>query len=269
LSNFLIWEIILLSIIQGTTEFFPISSSGHLVLAQKLLNIREPQILLNIVLHLGTLFAIVIYLKEEIKELIIGFKNFLLYPAKELKTPQIRTIFQIIIATVPTVLIGYFFNKPLEKAFGSLRAVSISLLITGLFLFITKFSKEKKNNRLILHPLIIGIFQGMAIVPGLSRSGFTIGVALLLGWERERAAKFSFLIFIPAIIGAFIFEISKIQLYLQNLLILLFGFIMTFIVGILSLTFLMKVIKKGSFSSFSLYCFIIGLLALLLSFITK
>jgi len=266
LSSFSIWEIILLSFIQGTTEFFPISSSGHLVLAQKLLNVKEPQILLNIVLHLGTLFAIFIYLRKEIKELIIGFKNFLLSPSKHLKTPQTITIFQLVVATIPTALIGYFFNKPLEEAFSSLRAVSISLLITGLFLLLTKFSKEREENKLILHPLIIGIFQGIAIVPGLSRSGLTIGIALLLGWKREKAAKFSFLIFIPAIIGAFIFEISKMQFYTQDWSMLLFGFIMTFIVGVFSLIFLVNIVKRGAFSSFSIYCFIIGFLALILSY---
>jgi undecaprenyl-diphosphatase len=266
LNSFSIWEIILLSLIQGITEFFPISSSGHLVIAEKLLNIREPQILLNIVLHLGTLFAIVIYLRKEIRDLIISLKNFLISPSKNLKDSNTIIIFQIIIATIPTVFIGYFFNEPLEKAFGSLRTVSISLLITGLFLLMTRFSKEKERNKLILHPLVIGIFQGIAIVPGLSRSGLTIGIALLLGWKREKAAKFSFLIFIPVVIGAFIFEISKIQIHSQNWLILLFGFIMTFIVGVFSLVFLIKIVKRGAFSFFSVYCFIVALLAFIFSY---
>ena len=269
MNPFSIWEIILLSIIQGIAEFFPISSSGHLVLAQNLLNVRKPQILLYVVLHLGTLCAIIIYLKEEIKDLIIGFKDFILSPSQNIKNQQVKLLFQLVIATIPTGLIGYFFHASFEKAFGSVRAVGVSLFITGFFLFLTKFSKEKGKDRMFTHPILIGISQGISIVPGISRSGLTIGTALFLGWEREKAAKFSFLLFIPAILGAFVFEISKIKLSLNDWFILLVGFLLTAIISFIFLKFLVHIIKRGSFYTFSFYCIFIGLIAFTLSFIIK
>ncbi|MFQ6082754.1 MAG: undecaprenyl-diphosphate phosphatase [Candidatus Aminicenantia bacterium] len=266
MSGFSSWEILLLAILQGLTEFFPVSSSGHLVIVQNLLGIKQPQLLLDIALHLGTLFAVVVFLRVEIVDLIKGIGKFVSSPKKKFRSIQMRLIYYLFLASIPTALIGYFLNDFFESLFGSLKSVSIALIITGLFLFLTKYSQERANIK-IIHPFLIGILQGIAIIPGLSRSGLTIGGAMFLGWEREKAAKFSFLLSIPAIIGAFLFELNQVEIHSQPWLLLTLGFIGALISGLLALKYLMKLIKRGFFSSFSFYCIFIGLIAFGLSFI--
>jgi undecaprenyl-diphosphatase len=258
-------EITWLGIIQGLTEFFPVSSSGHLVLFQNLFGLREPQILVDAMLHLGTLLSLLVFLRKELLALIRSFFLFIRSPKKGLQTPELKLLFALALASVPTALIGYLFSDFFESLFASLRIVGLALIITGVYLFLTKSVKEKRKNFLV-HPLIIGILQGIAIVPGFSRSGLTIGGALFLGWKREDAARFSFLLSIPAIFGAVLFQLSKINIHSQPWSIILTGILVSAVFGYIALSLLVSVILRGKFYSFSFYCFFAGLTAVVFSF---
>jgi len=260
------FEIVLLGIIQGLTEFFPVSSSGHLVLFQNLFGLREPQLLVDVMLHFGTLLSLIVFLRQELVELAQSLGRFCLNPRQNISAPKIKLFFFLFLASLPIAFMGYFFYDFIESLFGSLRAVGLALLFTGGFLFLTKFAREKEKNN-ILHPLFIGILQGLALVPGFSRSGFTIGGALLLGWRRKQAAQFSFLLSIPAILGATLYQLRNIESISQPWPLLLTGIIVAAVFGFIALTFLVRLIMKGKFSSFSYYCFFIGLVALLSSFL--
>ena len=262
-----LFEIVLLGVIQGLTEFFPVSSSGHLVFLQNLFGLREPQLFMDVMLHVGTLLSLFIFLRREILELTQSLGSFCLNPKKNISDPKIKLIFSLAIASLPTALIGYFFHDMVESLFASLKAVGIALLITASFLLLTKLAREKRKKG-ILHAIIIGILQGVAIVPGFSRSGLTIGGALLIGWKRKDAAQFSFLLSIPAILGASLFELQKAGSNTQPWFLLITGVAVAAFFGILSLTLLVRLIIKGKFYSFSYYCFFVGVAALILSFLT-
>ncbi len=245
-------KIIILGIIQGITEFFPISSSGHLVLIQNLLGLKEPQLLVDVMLHLGTVLSLFVFLRKEIKDIVLSFCGFCKKPSLKTRNPNMILVLSLIVASIPTFLIGYFFSGLFESLFESPKAVSIALFITALFLFFTKFARQKKV-RLPLHPFLIGVLQGIAIVPGFSRSGLTIGGALFLGWKREKAARFSFLLSIPAILGASVFQLQKTVLSSQPWSIIIIGIVAAALTGYFSLVFLTEIINKGKFYLFSFY----------------
>lgn len=259
-------EIIILGIVQGLTEFFPVSSSGHLVLFQNLFGLQEPQILADIMLHVGTVISLLAFVRKELIALITGFGRFCARPKHHIHDPQIRTLFFLFLASIPTACIGYFFHDFFVSLFASLRAVGVALFITGGFLLSTRFAQEKENES-ILHPVLIGTLQGLAIVPGFSRSGLTIGGALLLGWKRKRAAQFSFLLSIPAILGAAAFELKNAELTSLSWALLLFGALVSAVTGFITLVFLVRLINRGKFFSFSFYCFLAGAVALIVSFL--
>lgn len=258
--------IIILGIIQGLTEFFPVSSSGHLVLFQNLFGLTEPQIFVDVMLHVGTLVSLFVFLRREIGELVIGFFLFVQTPKKYRNDPRIKLIFAIGVASIPTALIGYFFSDFFESLFASLRTVGLALIFTGFYLFLTKFTVERKKNFLI-HPFLIGILQGVAIVPGFSRSGLTIGGALFMGWKREEAARFSFLLSIPAIAGAAFFQFGKIDPHSAPWVIITIGVVVSALVGYLALALLVSVINRGKFYIFSFYCFLVGVTAIVFSLV--
>jgi len=262
-----LFEIILLGIIQGFTEFFPVSSSGHLVLFQNLFGLRQPQLLADIMLHVGTILSLLVFLRKELIELIQSFGRFCLSPIKNISDPKIKLLFFLFLASLPILFMGYFFQDIFESLFGSLRGVGIALFITGGFLLLTKLAREKEKKN-IFHIFLIGILQGIAIVPGLSRSGLTIGGALLLGWKKEEAARFSFLLSIPAILGAALFHLKKMEAPSPSWPLLLIGILVAAVFGFFALTFLVRLINKGKFSSFSYYCFFAGSIAFLVSFFT-
>lgn len=259
-------EIVALGIIQGLTEFFPVSSSGHLVIFQVLFGLREPQVFVDAMLHVGTLLSLIVFLRKELSALFRSFVSFLVSPRRNISDPNTRLILWLFLATVPTVLIGYLFSGFFESLFGSMRAVGASLIVTAAFLLLTKFSRERKTGS-FLHPLLIGLLQGAAIIPGLSRSGLTIGGALLLGWKRKEAVSFSFLLSIPAILGASLYELQKAAPTSQSWLLLLAGILTSAVFGYLALASLASLVKRGKFYFFAYYCLPIGLLALALSFV--
>ena len=261
---------IILGFIQGLTEFLPISSSGHLVIFQNLLGFSEPQLLLDVTLHLGTLLAVVVYFRNELWEILVDLIGLLVQGPKlqalRNESSGVRLMLWIIIACIPTALVGVFFKDPLESMFGSVSTVGIMLLITGAIIgstyFIPAFYTSRRDVGLIT-ALLIGTAQGLAIIPGISRSGATIACGLFCGLDRELAGRFSFLISIPAIVGALLLQLHDQSITSVPFVILIAGFITSSIIGFLCLKILMAVVKRGRLAYFAPYCFFAGMLVLL------
>ena len=250
--------------VQGLTEFLPVSSSGHLVFFQSLLGLKEPPIFFDVMLHLGTLLAVVIYFGTDIRKIIEGIGSTL--RKKEENREGAKLFLWIILATIPTGLMGILFKDWFESFFSKPKLVGGMLLITGLVLWLTRFAK--KEGKLLrrmrwFEAILIGIAQGVAIIPGISRSGATISMGLFCGLDRELSGKFSFLLSIPAILGATLLEYKKIGT-VSDLGTVLIGTAVAFGVGILALTFLMKIIKIGKLYNFSYYCCGMGILMIIL-----
>ena len=253
------FDVIILSIVQGITEFLPISSSGHLAVFQKLLGFNEPMVLFDILLHIGSLVSIFVFFRKRIFDFISGLLS---------RRPEDIDYFKLLIlGTIPAVFIGLFFDKQIEEAFTSLKMIGLSFLITSVFLLSTKFIKstgqglEKPSWK---DALVVGLLQAMAILPGVSRSGSTITGGLWRKLPPDQAFEFSFFLAIPAILGAFVFKIKDLFLFSFNDVILgVLGMIVSAIVGILALTILQKILRSANFFWFGIYCLIIGILILL------
>jgi undecaprenyl-diphosphatase len=216
-------------------------------------------------LHLGTLFAVVIYFWTDIWKVVQGIGATLKIEGKGHN--QVKLFLWIILATIPTGMIGILFKNWFESLFSNPRAVAGMLLITGSVLYLTRW--VKRNGRLLermgwTDSMLIGIAQGLAIIPGISRAGATISTGLFCGLDRELSGKFSFLLSIPAILGATLLEFPRMGAT-QDLWAALAGTAVAFGVGILSLTFLMKTIKLGKLFNFSYYCWGMGVLIIILA----
>lgn len=252
-----IFEAALLGIIQGLTEFLPISSSGHLVIGQKMLGISVAGNVFEVVVHLGTLVSVLIVFWTDIWQLIKSFKS----------TPTQKYILALAIGTLPAAIAGILFKDIILEAFENIKVVAITLMITGIILLTTKFIKIKLKDISISRGLLIGIAQALAIVPGISRSGITISLGMHLGIAPEKAAKYSFLLAIPTIAGAGLLtgldlvESSEPTLPLSVLIV---GFVSSLLVGWISLKWLLGLIRSGKFHWFGVYCIIVGLLSWIL-----
>lgn len=264
---------IILGIVQGLTEFLPISSSGHLVLFQNLLGFKEPELLLDCSLHLGTLLAVCIYLRSELKSILMETKKWAMgffqicETKKSLReNPHVFLALMVLLGTVPTALLGLFFRSAIENLFGSLSTVGVMLVFTGLILAITRLIPEEHGTReevAILVALAVGAAQGLALIPGISRSGATIVCALVCGLRRELAARFSFLLAIPAIMGATVVQLNAEAVGRVGLLSLTLGFVSAALVGLMALKILMGMVRKGKLFWFAPYCWALGLFILL------
>ena len=260
-------EIIFLGIIQGLTEFLPISSSGHLVLFQNLLGFKEPELLLDSSLHLGTLLAVSLYLRSDIKQIAteIWQGNF--------KGPYASLAWGVLVGTLPTAFIGLVFRESLERFYGSISAVGMMLIATGIILIatgtilaVTKLISKEHGNRTrvgLLVALAVGTVQGLAIIPGISRSGFTIVCGLLCGLDRDLAGRFSFLLSMPAIVGALVIHLNARAMTRMGFVPLFFGFGTSALVGFLTLRLLMSMVRKGHLHYFAPYCWAVGLLVVI------
>ena len=247
-------EAIILGVIQGLTEFLPISSSGHLVLGQYFLDVKLKGNSFEIVTHLGTLVSVLCIFWKEILSLTLDITD---------KNNR-KYIFYLILGTIPAVVIGFGAKSYISELFESVQLVSIALMVTGLILF---FSKKVKNNSLQIDAkkaFLIGITQAIAIVPGISRSGITICTALALGMSGKNAAKFSFLLAIPVISGAGLLLALDPQsgITFIPLSSLIVAFISSFIIGYICLKWLLNLLESGKFHFFGYYCFMIGLIVL-------
>jgi len=239
---------LLLAVIQSATEFLPVSSSGHLALVDLILK-QNPNLFFFTTLHLASLLAVIIFTRKEIGGL-LSFR-------KEYR----RLWIYLIIATIPAMLFGLLFKDMIERAFSSLLFLGLAFMFTGVILFFTKFARV--TGKLSLKKsLLIGIFQALALFPGVSRSGMTISSGMFSGIEKEKAARFSFLMFIPVSLGAFLLELNN--FYIDAGIITAFFVCVVF--SLLFLNLLVFVIKKDKFWIFSIYCWIIGILSLILFF---
>ncbi len=263
---------IFLGVIQGLTEFLPVSSSGHLVFFQNLLGFKEPEILFDVSLHLGTLLAVFIFFKSDLMLIVLDIKRYLSdiisgkSPLSSIKErPHALFAFWVIIGTIPTGIIGVLFKDTLESLFGKVQLVGLMIIVTGIIVGISKLipqSYMKKNRLGVLSAILIGIAQGIAIIPGISRSGSTIVCGLLCGIERELAARFSFLLSIPAILGAMVLQLSSHELPAITFTPMITGFIVAAVSGLFALKVLMKIVKRGNLSWFAPYCWLIGLVVI-------
>lgn len=257
-------QAIVLGIIQGLTEFLPISSSGHLVVAEHFFGIQKTTLFFEVLIHVATLIAVLIYFRKEILRL------------------RLRDYFLLGIGTIPAVIFTLVFKKFIEQAFTSIWEVVIEYSITGVLLLYAhqKLKKmpptEKKEVDLKKitpkQSFIIGVWQAFAILPAISRSGATVTGSLLLGLDRETAFTFSFLLSIPAILGATVLELSDLaqfqSLTQTDLLNYSLAFIFSMVLGLVSLQWFHQVIKKTHLSWFAYYCFALSaFLALLLLFV--
>jgi undecaprenyl-diphosphatase len=250
-----------LGIVQGLTEFLPISSSGHLVLGQKLLGLSEPELLFDVVVHVGTLLAVTVYFHKDIFMIIRSLW------ARDQKARQGRRfIILLAIGSVPAALAGFLLKDLFESLFASILAVGCALLFTGFFLLLTRLAPNGQIRLPGCGPgraFAVGIAQALAITPGVSRSGSTIACGLLLGLERSFAARLSFLLSIPAILGALLLQVLNLSAgQAVDYGPLITGGLSAAISGYLALIFLIKLVHQGRLHLFAPYCFLVGGLAI-------
>ncbi len=238
-------QALLLGLVQGLTEFLPISSTAHLVVVQNWFGLTEPPVTFDIVIHLATALATVLVLWPLIKRL------------------SLRLIKLIVIAMVPTGILGLYFNRWNELIFGSLLFTAITLIINGLLLLLPNFFKRKQSNLNNQSAVIIGISQGLAVLPGISRSGSTIVAGLLFGLKPEEAYNFSFLISLPAIVAAQVLQINDLRFAGSEMANYGLGFLAAFISGYLALLWLRRLVSRDQLTGFAYYCLIFGILLLL------
>jgi len=248
-----------LGIVQGLTEWLPVSSSGHLVIVQQIMKMNVP-LLFDVMLHFGTLLAVIVFFWKDILKILKSLFTL------DFKSKEGKLIIFIIVGTVPVALAGFIFHDIIESFFSNLLAVGISLIITGIILLLTKKSQGKKELTLF-DSILIGIAQAFALIPGISRSGATISTGLFRKIDKKTVFKFSFLLSIPAIIGANLLELIKEPIVETDILPLFICVITSALIGYLSLKILYSMLKKGKFYYFSFYCFILGLLVLIYSLV--
>lgn len=249
-------QAILLGIVQGVTEWLPVSSSGHLVIFQEFLSLSAGYAF-DLMLHLATLLVVVLVFHKDIRKVLKAFFS------GRFRTPEGRLSLFIIAGSVPTAIIGYLFEAFFRSAFTNISLVGGALLFTGILLFLTRFSFRPRKLDL-RRSLLVGIFQGLAITPGISRSGATISSGLFTGLGREESVRFSFLLSIPAILGALAFLLQDAAgLVFSEPLPILAGMIASVLVGYLSLRLLIRLVLNRRLHWFSVYCWALGAVLLL------
>ena len=270
------FEALLLGILQGLTEFLPVSSSGHLVLAQAFLGLKEPLVFFDVMLHVGTLAAVLVVYRGAIGNLISGGVSAI---ARRNVSPELKFIWLILLGSIPTGVIAVVFKDTLEAAFDKVWLVSVMLIVTGGILQLPRLRREGASPKRASgnnggasgaadtgmrwwHAPLIGIAQGCAITPGISRSGTTISVALLCGISAKTAAEYSFLLSIPAILGAVVLKMRDVVDTAIPIHIIAGGMLASFVVGYIALRLLLVMLNRGKFSVFSYYCVALGLASL-------
>lgn len=254
------FQVIFLSLVQGLTEFLPVSSSGHLVIIQSFMGFEEPPVVLDVVLHVGTLLAVFLYFRRELLNIFLGLFK------KEKESFSITTL--VLIGTFPAVLFGGIFENQINESFSSLMINGWLFLLTAVLLFSTYFVKN--NNRQFNElnwkdALVIGLFQALAILPAVSRSGATIAAGLWRGASRQAAFRFSFYLFIPAILGALFMQIPQLSKSSGgDLGQYFFGMILAGFSGYLSLILLESVLKSAKLYLFGFYCLLLGIILLII-----
>ena len=243
-----VFAAIFLGLLQGLTEFLPVSSSGHLVIAQHFIGLTSPPVLFDILLHLATALAVIVVLWSQLLQL------------------NLKTIGFILLASLPAAIVGLILNSSIVTIFSSLTLVAFALLINSLILFSAQhfFKNAQSTSLSAKNSLVIGLFQALAIIPGISRSGSTISAGILAKLKPQLVFNFSFLLSLPAIFGAVLLQLKDLSFFQTQLgLPLLLGSITAFVSGLISLKLLKKFVSQGRFSFFAYYCLALGLILLL------
>ena len=245
---------LILGIVQGLTEFLPVSSSGHLMLLNSVFKIDGNFLFIEIVLHVATLLAVIIVLRKEIWYLV--------------KNPFSKQMKNLVIATIPTVFIVFIFKFLTNSVFENAKILPVTFMITALFLVLSQFVSDKNLNldeseMKTFSCLMMGVMQGFAVLPGISRSGSTICTGLIMGENKEKSAKFSFLMSIPIILASLVYEIvfSSCEVLSTQILPIIVSFLSAFIVGILSIKFMLKIVSKSKLYYFAFYLFVLSILS--------
>ena len=258
-------DAIILGIIQGLTEFLPVSSSGHLELGKALLgdeSIPEESLLFTVVLHFATALSTIVVFRKDIFDIFKGLFRFQWNEETEFSA-------KIILSMLPAVVIGLFFEDQLEELFGgNVIFVGCMLLITAVLLWFTSKATDTQKPVSYKNAFVIGVSQAIAMLPGISRSGATISTSVLLGNDKTKAARFSFLMVIPLIFGKIAKDLLGGELTVSpgNELPMFAGFIAAFIAGLAACTWMIAIVKKSKLSYFAIYCLIVGLLAIILGY---
>ncbi len=267
-------EALILGIVQGVTEFLPISSSGHLVLGKHLLGVKTGGAMFEVFLHFGTLLAILLVFRVKIRKMVVSlFRGRVRrVPGKgvEFTDRNQRLVLLILLGSIPAGAIALLLGRRIEALFNSPLFASSALIVTGLILFSTRFSVCKEGGLKVSDSLVVGFAQGVSLLPGISRSGATIGSGLLLGVDRQTAVEYSFLLAIPAILAATCLELWEVVLHqgwTGEGLPIVVGTVAAFLFGYMALRLMLKVVRRGRLSVFSYYCWIMGILGLVVSLI--
>jgi undecaprenyl-diphosphatase len=256
-----ILDSIILGIIQGLTEFLPVSSSGHLEIGKAILgdtSIPEESLLFTVILHFATALSTIVIFRKDILEIIKGFLSFKW-------NDDTKFVTKIIISMIPAALVGLFFEEQLEQLFGgNILLVGCMLIVTAVLLFFADKAKNTNKNVSFKNALIIGVSQAIAMLPGISRSGATISTSVLLGNDKTKAARFSFLMVVPLIFGKIAKDIlgGDLNFENQNITALSAGFIAAFVAGLFACTWMISLVKKSKLSYFAIYCAIVGVIAI-------
>ena len=259
---------ILLGIIQGLTEFLPVSSSGHLELAKYIFgdqSIGKESLMMTVVLHAATAMSTLLILRKEVVQIFNGIAQFF----KTFKAnKEFYFSLKILVSMIPAVFVGLIWEDEIDSLFnGNILLVGTMLLVTGLLLFLADRAKTTERNVGFWSSFIIGLSQAIAILPGISRSGATISTSVLLGIDRDKAARFSFLMVVPLIFGKMAKDLSTGDLSTNNdqTIMLVAGFIAAFITGLIACKWMIRLVKNSQLQYFSIYCFVIGAIAIIYS----
>ncbi|MBZ9627242.1 undecaprenyl-diphosphate phosphatase [Psychroflexus sp. CAK1W] len=262
-----VWDVSILGIIQGLTEFLPVSSSGHLELGKAILgddSLPKESLLLTVILHFATALSTVVIFRKDIFEILKGLFSFKW-------NEETKFSLKIVISMVPAALVGYFFESEMEMLFGeNLLLVGFMLIITALLLWLTDKARATQKNVSYSNSLVIGVAQAIAIMPGISRSGATIASSVLLGNDKSKAARFSFLMVVPLILGKITKDITGGEISLEdaNMLTYSLGFATAFISGLFACTWMISIVKKSKLRYFAIYCFVVGVGAIIFTQLT-
>ena len=271
-----ILQAIIIGLVQGLTEFLPVSSSAHLIFAQQALGVTDVGLAFDVLLHVGTLLAVLIYFFSDIVEMIKGFLLSLIdlkegkFIPEIKKDPYKKLAWLTILATIPVGVVGILFNDAVEELFTGLTVPAFLLLITGCLLYVSQRMNRGSidvTNLSVKEALFMGCGQAIAVLPGLSRSGTTIAAGLFAGLDKEFAAKFSFILSIPAILGAAVFQLKDLSGGNVDLLACLAGFLVAVISGYFAISVLLKIVREKSLDIFAYYCWIVGIIVLVGSLI--
>lgn len=256
-----ILDALILGVIQGLTEFLPVSSSGHLELGKAILgdtSVPEESLLFTVVVHFATALSTMVVFRKDIFEIMKGLFSFKW-------NEQTQFSAKIVLSMIPAVVVGLFFEEELEALFGgNILLVGCMLIVTAILLWLADKAKDTQKKVSFPNAFIIGIAQAIAMIPGISRSGATISTSVLLGNDKNKAARFSFLMVIPLILGKIAKDIMDGALTTQsgNTSVLIIGFLAAFIAGLFACTWMIKLVRKSKLSWFAIYCLVVGLIAI-------